>query len=173
AQHVKAHARVDADDRDAQQDADPIPADRFLEKPRHRAQRIEHHSSGLTPVISVLNAANAIMAGQTTPSRTTITGRVDCPQFQQTARMSLIRRTAECLRAGPFRRRSCPNPTEVCPVVWFSRRPDWASAQACSPAYRHRRKLRPTAPSGALNTGPKRVTFLFLYSVNGSGFYIP
>ena len=59
-QHVEEDHCRDADNGDAQQDADPIPADRVLEKSRHRAQRIEHHSSGLTPVISVLNVANAM-----------------------------------------------------------------------------------------------------------------
>ena len=67
AQHVEKHHRGHADDGDAEQYTDPVPADRVREKPRHRAQRLEHHSSGLMPFISALDVAHAIIARATDP----------------------------------------------------------------------------------------------------------
>ena len=45
-QDVEQHHHRDGDDGEAEQHADAVPADRVLEKSRHRAQPIEHSSSG-------------------------------------------------------------------------------------------------------------------------------
>jgi hypothetical protein len=44
-------------DGDAQNQADPIPANRFLKKSRHRAQPLDHHSSGFSAGNIAFNAA--------------------------------------------------------------------------------------------------------------------
>ena len=49
AQHVDQHHHRHGDDGQTEQHADSIPADIVLEKSRHRAQRIEHLSSGSAP----------------------------------------------------------------------------------------------------------------------------
>src|SRR5262249_20292196 len=52
AEHMKEDDGGDRNNRNAQNQANPIPTNRILKKSRHRAQRLEHYSSGSAPATS-------------------------------------------------------------------------------------------------------------------------